>query len=158
MIQRGSSWTGLLYGQGMDPLVMHMSPIANPWPRGPSDQPLSPLFLHRLSLLGRQHFFSPFSDPRALLVCTVLRRFSPIQLFATLWTVAHQAPLSMGFLRQECWSGLPSLFQGIFLTQGSNPYLLRLLHWQAGSLPLAPPGKEGYWHALSFTSSKSSLG
>ena len=33
------------------------------------------------------------------------------------------------------------LLQGIFLTQGSNLGLLRLLHWQADSLPLAPPGK-----------------
>ena len=32
---------------------------------------------------------------------------SRVQLFATLWTVAHQAPLSMGFFRQEYWSGLP---------------------------------------------------
>ena len=44
----------------------------------------------------------------------------------------------MGFSRQEYWSGLPSLLQGIFLTQGSNPRLLLcLLHWQAGSLPLS---------------------
>ena len=33
--------------------------------------------------------------------------FSCVQLFATLWTIAHQAPLSMGFPRQEYWSGLP---------------------------------------------------
>ena len=33
--------------------------------------------------------------------------FSHVWLFATLWTVAHQAPLSMGFSRQEYWSGLP---------------------------------------------------
>ena len=33
------------------------------------------------------------------------------------------------------------LFQGIFLTQGSNPSLLGLLHWQVGSLSLVPPGK-----------------
>ena len=31
---------------------------------------------------------------------------SHVQFFAALWTVAHQAPLSMGFLRQEYWSGL----------------------------------------------------
>ena len=37
----------------------------------------------------------------------VLSHFSPVQLFATLWTVAHQAPLSMGFSRQEYWNGLP---------------------------------------------------
>ena len=34
-----------------------------------------------------------------------------------------------------------ALLQGIFLTQGSNPCLLRLLHWQVGYLPLAPPAK-----------------
>jgi len=34
---------------------------------------------------------------------------SPIQLFATLFTVAHQAPLPMGFAGHECWSGLPFL-------------------------------------------------
>ena len=32
--------------------------------------------------------------------------FNCVQLFATLWTVVHQAPLSMGFSRQEYWSGL----------------------------------------------------
>ena len=37
----------------------------------------------------------------------VLSRFSHVQLFATLWTVALQAPLSMGFPRQKYWSGLP---------------------------------------------------
>ena len=39
-------------------------------------------------------------------VC-VLSRFSRVRLFVTLWTVAHQAPLSLGFSRQEYWSGLP---------------------------------------------------
>ena len=38
--------------------------------------------------------------------------FNHVQLFATLWTVAHQALLSMGFSRQEYWSGLPSLAPG----------------------------------------------
>ena len=33
--------------------------------------------------------------------------FSCVQLFANPWTVAHQAPLSTGFSRKECWSGLP---------------------------------------------------
>ena len=37
--------------------------------------------------------------------------------------------------------GCQALFQGIFPTQGSNLYLLCLLHWQVSSLPLAPPGK-----------------
>ena len=37
----------------------------------------------------------------------MLSRFSPVQLCATLWAVAHQAPLSMEFSKQEYWSGLP---------------------------------------------------
>ena len=39
------------------------------------------------------------------------------------------------------WVGCQALLQGIFLTQGSNSCFLYLLHWQAGSLPLAPPEK-----------------
>ena len=39
----------------------------------------------------------------------VLRCFSHVQLFETLWMVVHHAPLSMGFSRQEYWSGLPCL-------------------------------------------------
>ena len=56
------------------------------------------------------------------------------------WTVAFQAPLPMGFSRQEYWS-CHALLHGIFLTQESNPHLFCLLHWQVGYLPLAPPGK-----------------
>ena len=56
-------------------------------------------------------------------------------------TVTRQAPLPMGFSRQEYWSGLPFPSAGIFLTQGLNPHLLCLLHLKKGSLPLAPPGK-----------------
>ena len=37
----------------------------------------------------------------------VLSCFSRVLLFATLWTVAHQTPLSMGFSKQEYWNGLP---------------------------------------------------
>ena len=42
---------------------------------------------------------------------------SLFSLFETLWTVAHQAPLFMGFPREEYWSGGHFLLQGIFLTQ-----------------------------------------
>ena len=52
----------------------------------------------------------------------------------TPWTVVFQAPLSMGFPRQENWSGLLFLLQGIFLTQGQKPCLL---HSQVDSLPLS---------------------
>ena len=42
-----------------------------------------------------------------LLHAGILSHFSCVRLFATLWTAAHQAPLSMGFSRQEYWSGVP---------------------------------------------------
>ena len=44
---------------------------------------------------------------RTTMRACLLRRFICVQLSATLWTVAHQAPLSMGFSSQEYWSGLP---------------------------------------------------
>ena len=47
--------------------------------------------------------------------------FSPVLLFVTLWTIAHQAPLSMGFSRQGYGSGLHALLWRIFLTQRLNP-------------------------------------
>ena len=50
--------------------------------------------------------------------------------------LAHQAPLSMEFSRQEYWSGLPFPPLGIFSIHGLNPRLLCLLHWQADSLSL----------------------
>ena len=70
--------------------------------------------------------------------------------FVTLWTVAHQVLLSMGFPRQEYWSGYHFLLQGIFMIQGSN---LHLLHCQADSLPLSHQGNP----SLTFTYSKSWL-
>ena len=51
--------------------------------------------------------------------------------FVTPWAVACQTLLSVGFSRQEYWSGLPSILQGIFPAQGLNPHLLL---WQACSL------------------------
>ena len=72
-------------------------------------------------------------------VC-VLNCFSCVQLFATLWAVVHQA-LSMGFSGQEYWSALPFLSPGDLPNPGINLCLSCLLRWQAGSIPLALPGK-----------------
>ena len=69
---------------------------------------------------------------------------SHVWLFATPWTVTSQAPLSMEFSRQEYWSGLHFMLQGVFLTQRSNPCLLHPLHWQAGSLPLSHLGSPSW--------------
>ena len=50
-----------------------------------------------------------------------VKSLSRVQLFATPWTVAHQAPLSMGFSRQEYWSGLPFPSQGDLPDPGIEP-------------------------------------
>ena len=71
----------------------------------------------------------------------VLSHFSCVQLFATLWTVACQALCPWDSPGENSGVGCYALLQGIFLTQGLNPCLLCLLHWQVGSLPLVPPGK-----------------
>ena len=55
----------------------------------------------------------------------------------TPWTVAHQAPLSMGFSRQECWSGLPCRPPGGLPNSGIQPGTPAL---QADSLPCEPLG------------------
>ena len=61
--------------------------------------------------------------PQGVFLCCVceLSRFSHVQLFATLWTVACQAPLSMGFSRQEYWSGLPCPPPGKLPEPGIEP-------------------------------------
>ena len=63
--------------------------------------------------------------------CSMLSCFSGVWLFATLWTIAHQAPLSVGFSRQEYWRGLPCPPPGVeeaggFFTRTTwqAPYLL----------------------------------
>ena len=56
----------------------------------------------------------------------MLSRFSYVWLFATLWTVAHQAPLSLGFPGKNTGVDCHALRQAIFPTQESNPHLLCL--------------------------------
>ena len=57
----------------------------------------------------------------------VLSHFSRVQLFATPWTVARQAPLAMGFPRQEYWSGMPCLPPGDLPDPGIEPMCLTSL-------------------------------
>ena len=64
--------------------------------------------------------------------------FSHVQLFATPRTLAHQAPLSMGFPRQEYRVGCHFILQGDLPDPGMEPRSLAL---QAESLPTEPPGK-----------------
>ena len=82
-----------------------------------------------------------------LWVCVcVLSHFSHIQLFATLRTIAHQAPLSMGFSRHKYWGGF---LQGIFPSQG-------WIWVSCVSLSPEPPGKPSRWvSSVQFSSVQS---
>ena len=71
----------------------------------------------------------------------MISHFSSVRLFATLWTVAHQVPLSMGFSRQESWSELPCPPPGDLPDSGTEPLFLMPPILVGGLLPLVPPGK-----------------
>ena len=73
-------------------------------------------------------------------MCVCTQSLSHVWLFATPWTVAHQAPLSMGFSRQEYGSGLLFLFARDLYSRDQTCEL-HLPNWQAGSLP---------WHHLCY--------
>ena len=96
-----------------------MIPTGTEGTPGLSQQILGPLVWHFLGV-------------SVLCVCAL----SHGGLFGTPWTVPYQAPMPIGFSRQEYWSGLPFPPQGIFPTQGSNLSLQHLLHWQRDSFPL----------------------
>ena len=81
------------------------------------------------------------SNKLHLLRACMLSHFSCVRLFRTLWTVAHQAPLPMGFSKQAYRNGLSSPPPGDLSDSGIKCNSLYLLHWQADSLLLVPPGK-----------------
>ena len=95
-----------------------------------------PLFLRK--------FFMYIRVCVCVCVCVCLfcvQLLSHVPIFETPWTVARQTPLSVGFSRQQEWSGCHLLLQGLFPTRGSNPYLLHLLLLASGFFTTAPPGK-----------------
>ena len=65
-----------------------------------------------------------------------VKSYSCVRLFATPWTVTHQAPLSMGFSRQEYWSGLPFPSPGDLPDPGFEPGSPALLE---DAIPSEPP-------------------
>ena len=71
---------------------------------------------------------------KLLYACMHAQSLSRVQLFVTPWTVAHQAPLSMGFFRQEYWTGLSFPSPGDLPNPGIEPASPAL---QADSLPLS---------------------
>ena len=99
-------------------------------------------------------FISLYLFWRHVCAC-VLSHFSCVQLFATLWTIACQAPLSMGFSRQEYWSGLPCPPLGDLSDPGIKPLSPVSPALYADSLPLSHLGSPYYsitlvrlWHFI----------
>ena len=70
----------------------------------------------------RKHLLGPWN--LCARVCVSRRHFTRVRLFAIPWTVAHQVLLSMGFSRQECWSGLPFPSPGDLSHPGSEAVAL----------------------------------
>ena len=74
----------------------------------------------------------------------VLTHFSHVWLYVTPWTIAHRLLCPWGSSGKNTGVGYHAVLQEIFLTEGLNPHVLRLLLWQKGSLLLAPPGKPNF--------------
>ena len=70
---------------------------------------------------------------------------SSVLVFATLWTVAHQAPLCMGFPKQEYWSGLPFRSSGNHLNPGIEPTTSALA---GGFFTTEPLGKSSNYNNI----------
>ena len=83
------------------------------------------------------------SAPSLMGQCVCAQSPSRVQLFATQWTVAHQAPLSMGFSRQEYWSGLPFPPPGDLPNPGMEPLSPALadMFFTVGAIREAPMGR-----------------
>ena len=96
------------------------------------------------------HFQTPFI---AACVCAcVLSHFSRARLLSILWTVVYQAPLSMGFSRQEYWSGLLFPNPGDLPDPGIKPTSLMSPALAGGVLPLAPTGQSFHTCLFAFYS------
>ena len=67
---------------------------------------------------------------------------SCVQLFVTPWTVAHQDPLSMGFSKQEYWSGFPFPSPGALPSPGIEPMSLVSPALAGGFFTTEPPGNQ----------------
>ena len=74
----------------------------------------------------------------------MLNHFSHVQLFVTLWTVACQVPLCMGFSRQDYWSGLACPPPGNLPNPGAEPFSL-----------MPPALASGTWEAPTLSDGKS---
>ena len=109
----------------------------------------SPIYTSTNSVWG-----SLFSTPSPELIISVHSEcvLRHVQLFVTPWTAAHQAPPSIGFSRQEFWSGLPLHTSGDIPDPGIKfTSCVSCIDWQVDSLLLIHPGSPLVFIAALFT-------
>ena len=111
--------------------------------------PEKPFCGHWCRILSQYTYVIAMSFTILYLLCSKLgslkkhvkvKSLGGVLLFVTPWTVAHQAPLSMGFSRHQYWSGLPSPSPGDLPDPGITPRSSSL-QAEALALPSEPPGK-----------------
>ena len=95
------------------------------------------MLIHQMRSTVRTMIFSAAIGACCRQVTRKCLSLSHVGLFATPWTIAHQVPLSVGFSRQEYWSGLPFPSLGDFPDPGIEPGSPAL---QVESVPSEPPG------------------
>ena len=100
-----------------------------------------PVSLASPALAGRTFVTSAFWEARNIVCCCCCLVAQSCLTICDPWTVSTRLPCPWDFPDKNTGVGCHFLLQEGFPTQGSNPCLLCLLHWQAGSSPLAPPGE-----------------
>ena len=103
-----------------------------------------------MELPFKLHYLTKLWITVSYTLCACAHSLSCVWLFATPWTIAHQAPLSMGFSRQEYWSSCHLLLQGIFPDTGIKPESLASLALVGGFSTTVPPGKPNLLYSLLY--------
>ena len=109
---------------------------------------LHSVFRLKILSIGCQHQWIFMAVFHTLIFCCCLVMSNSV---LTPWTIPCQASLSMGFLRQKYWSGLPFPSPWDLLNPGIEPCLMR---WQVGYLPLSHQGSPVFWFSISINKVK----
>ena len=109
---------------------------------------LIPRMTKGLDLAETEEFPRMWDFSLLIWVCVHACVLSHVQLFVTAWTVALQAPLFMGFSRQDYWSELPFPPPRALPDPGMEPGSPVFPVWTGGSFPTMPSGKTQYGDSL----------
>ena len=126
----GSSVHGIFQARILE-WVAIFSSKGSSWPKDPT---------HVSCVSCIADWFFTTEPPKAGVKWKKVKSLRHVRFFVTPWTVTCQAPLSMGFSKQEYWSGLPFPPPGDLPNPGIEPGSPAL---QADALPSEPPGKAG---------------